>query len=132
MRLLHILLPFVLVSCGGGGDGDPAPCSTEAVLFIQTTWSANGIVGPRIDAKVNVPLLATPTIRGIPPSCQGQGRFSLGSNVALPTGLSLNASSGVVLGTPTQTISVGAPHLVELSLPGYRTVEVLGIINISP
>jgi Putative Ig domain len=133
MRLLILLLTFVLSSCGGGGD-NVLPCSTEKSFTIQTIWSPNVTAGTRIDAKVNVPLVATPTVTGIPASCKGQERFAVGafSPVKLPVGLSIDAATGVISGTPVQVGSFGSSHFIDLLLPGYGAVEVLSVISVTP
>ena len=131
------LLAFALVSCGGGGDGGlPPRCSTETVLVISTTWSSNGTVDKTVQGNVGVPLVATPTISGIPPSCQGQQTFAVNSPIQLPAGLMLNTATGVIFGTPTQAISIAGPGccggVVTMQLPGYQPIEVLGIITVFP
>ena len=130
------LLALVLAACGGG-DGGPEPrCSTETVLTISTSWNSNGTVEETAVGKLGVPPVATPTITGIPPSCQGQQTFAVNTGISLPAGLSLSSATGVISGTPTQAISIAGPSccggLITMHLPGYKPVEVLGIITIFP
>ena len=139
-RLLPLsaaLLVLLLASCGGGGDdGAPPRCSAETVLVISTSWNSNGSIAQTVEGNLGVPLVATPTITGIPPSCQGQQTFAVNSTVGLPAGLSLNTATGVISGTPTQAISIAGPSccggLITMHLPGYQPIEVLGIITIFP
>jgi hypothetical protein len=134
------LLTFVLASCGGGGDGGggggPSRCSAETVLVVSTSWNSNGSIDKTVHGNLGVPLVATPTINGIPPSCQGKQTFAVNSGISLPGGLSLNTATGVISGTPTQAISIAGPSccggLVTMQLPGYAPIEVLGILTIFP
>jgi Putative Ig domain len=135
--LIPALLTLVLASCGGSGDGGgPDRCSAETVLVINTSWNSNGSVDKTVQGKLGVPLVATPTVSGIPPSCAGKQTFAVNTGISLPAGLSLNTATGVISGTPTQTVSIAGPSccggLVTMQLPGYAPIEVLGIITIFP
>ena len=135
--LTGALLALVLASCGGGGDGGgPQRCSAETVLVITTSWNSNGTVDKTVQGNLGVALTATPTVTGIPPSCQGQQTFAVNSPIQLPAGLFLNTATGVISGTPTQAISIAGPSccggVVTMQLPGYQPIEVLGIITVFP
>ena len=111
---LMVILISLLTACGSSDD--PSACSTQSIV-ITTSWGSNGGVNTNVNGQVGIALTATPIITGIPASCQGQETFS--SNVTLPTGLTLNSTQGVISGTPTQAVSIGANGIVKLSLPGY-------------
>ena len=80
-----IALGFGLLSCtnsGGGGGG-----SSSAVFAVSTTAADFGVVGNAYTST----LAAT----------GGTAPFTWATSGALPTGLSLDSSTGVVTGTPT-------------------------------
>ena len=119
---------IALLAACGSSDG-PSACSSST-LVITSSWTSNGVTTTdTLAGQVGVALIATPTIIGIPASCLGQETF--GGNAALPAGLSLNTTTGVISGTPTLASGVGANGLVKLQLPGYGDVNILNIINIS-
>jgi len=124
---LMVIFISLLVACGSSDD--PSACSTQSIV-ITTSWDSNGGISTNVNGQVGIALTATPTITGIPASCQGQETFS--SNVTLPTGLTLNSSTGVISGIPTQVVSIGANGIVKMSLPGYSDVDLLSIITIYP
>ena len=90
-----LLLPY---GCGGGG-GSSGP--TVAPLSIGTTTLPNGQVGNSYSATLTASGGTTPLSWSV-------------SSGALPSGLSLNASSGVIAGTPTSAVNNG-PLTVTVS-----------------
>ena len=128
--LLVLPLTAALTSCGGGGS-DPTPCSSAAALGITAVWNSNGTVAQTLEGKVGVPLSAKPIITGVPDSCIADEHFSTTTPPSLPAGLSLNAQTGEITGTPTQQLSTGATGMVQLELPGFNAVPILNIANIS-
>ena len=135
-KFFVILVYLMLAGCGGGGGNSSGTtaCSTDAALLISTTWNSNGTLASVVNGHLNVPLTATPTFTGIPSSCMGKQSFFVGSGGTpeLPSGLTLNATTGIISGTPTQAISIGANGLVQIKLPGYNPTDVLNIISILP
>jgi hypothetical protein len=123
-----LFLVALLNACGGGGDAATA-CSTQGTLAISASWNSNGSIDTRVAGKVGEALTATPTVLGIPASCQDKASFS--GQTTLPAGLVLNKANGAIAGTPTVAISQGG-DFVFLNLPGYAPIKVLGIINIAP
>ena len=126
----------MLASCGGGGsDGDA--CNAVGVNPITTTWAVTGgeynpprYAGQIVVGRVGVALSARPVHANMLPSCVGKGVYSLGSDAApLPAGLSLNAATGEISGTPTamgDTNAGAAPvGAVRLTFPGLTSLPVL-------
>lgn len=132
-QLIALLFVLILSACGSGGD---TTSLTDISQSITSSWNSNGTISSNVSGKVGVPLVATPTIAGIPLSAKGQETFAVNSGTSLPTGLTLNTTTGVITGTPTQAISMAGPSLsgglVKMQLPGYRPVVVLGIITVLP
>jgi len=131
LRLLALSSTVLLAACGGGGgDSGTTACSSLKVLNISTQWNTGGTLGTTIEGKVGQPLTSTPVITGVPDSCVADEHFSSVAGT-LPAGLSLNAQTGEVSGTPTQALSTGATGMVQLELPGYNAVPILNIVTIT-
>lgn len=128
--MLRFLLPlislFMIIGCA---VEEESACSSESSIVVTSAWEIDNTTSINIEGQVGVPLTATPVLTGVPTSCAGKGSFSY--NVGqLPAGLSFNEASGVISGTPTQAISIGATGLVTLNLPGYPSVQILNNITI--
>jgi len=128
-NLFVLPLTAVLASCGGGSDA--SSCSSAAALNITAVWNSNGTIAKTLEGKLGVPLSAKPIITGVPDSCMAGEHFLTTTPPSLPAGLSLNAQTGEITGTPTQELSTGATGMVQLELLGYDAVPILNIANIS-
>ncbi len=117
----------IIVACGGGGS-DPVPTPTPitgcAGASYTPTISYNAIA-PTVGVAVN----AAP-ISAVPSACAGSVSYSIASG-ALPAGLSLNTSTGVISGTPTSAQT--ANFAVSMTVTGYSAVSSSAItVVVSP
>ena len=122
----------VLSACGGGNEA----CSTQEALTITGTAYPERKVETPVGVAIS-PL--TPALAGIPASCLGAKRFEVSASLAqLPRGITLDAVSGTISGTPTEAtpfkivngtqIPVPSYSRIVLQLPGYGPVQI-GIVE---
>lgn len=125
----------LLTGCGGGNKA----CSTVEKLSITGTAYPVGTIRARLGVAIT-PM--TPILAGIPASCQGEKYFEVSSlpSSKLPAGLTLDARTGTISGTPTalsETVSLGGLGIqtplptsasINLQLPGYSEIQ-LGLVT---
>src|ERR1700677_3290596 len=103
MSLGSLLLASLLASCGGGGgNSGAAPPVTTPPSDLQYPATPTFVVDTAITAL-------TPTVVG--------QVTSYGVSPALPAGLTLNTTSGVISGTPT-SVAAKASYTGEATNPG--------------
>lgn len=127
--LRFLFIPISLLMIIGCAAEEDSACSSESSIVVTSAWEINSTTSINIEGQVGVPLTATPVLTGVPTSCAGKASFSYNGG-QLPGGLAFNEATGVISGTPTQAISIGANGLVTLNLPGYPSVQILNIIII--
>jgi hypothetical protein len=132
---------LLLAACGGGGGGDSGEqACTSSTFFFNTTWTVTGGTllagGTQIVGRVGVPFSAKPVHAGIPAGCVGRGTYSIGPLFPAQSGLTLNATTGEISGTPVAAgggsnagTSIGS---VVLSFPGFGSSVVLQTLRIDP
>jgi len=138
--------PFALLllhACGGGGGDGGAACGEQGFGF-TTTWTGTGgsynpspFMDQIVVGKVAVPLSAKPVHDGVPQACVSKGTYMLGNpTFPLPAGLTLNAATGEIAGTPTAPADVTGggtdTGMVRFSFPGYGSTRVLARLKIDP
>jgi hypothetical protein len=89
------LLAGMVASCGGGGGGGAGGSACASGNIVATFSYPAGLNG-----NVGTMLTATPQISGVPASCTGSLNFAVDSGI-LPSGMTLNSSTGVISGVPT-------------------------------
>ena len=118
-----LLASFLLASCGGGGGGSSgtSPPVTTAPSDLQYPAAPTFVVGTAITAL-------TPTVVGQVTS------YSV--NPALPMGLSLNTTSGVISGTPTSAAAKTSYTVKATNAGGSTTaavsIEVMAAVPAAP
>ena len=104
-KLVSILSGAVLVGCGGGG-GDTQACSTESALMVGFLYQSPLISsnGSTVVYTPGVAFSQTPTLTGVPASCNSVKRFTIapqigmGVNVPLPSSVTLDPVTGTIAG----------------------------------
>lgn len=120
-RLLFVTLLFALSACGGGGGGSgsntPPPAPAPSGLSYSPAASTF-VVGYSIN-----PL--APTVSGTVSS------YSV--NPALPAGLSMNATTGAISGTPTAVTAAASYVVTATNSSGSATTNVaIGVTSGAP
>ena len=129
IRVVFFHLLAVVLSACGGGDEDTALCSSQA-FSVSVQWNSNGSLARGVTGTKGMPLVATPVVTGLPESCKAQTSYSQVGTGELFPGLSLNTSTGVISGTPTQAVILSGPR-VQMQVSGYNPITVLTNITVS-
>jgi hypothetical protein len=119
--LLAFASAAVLSACGGGGDDD-GPCGGAGTLSLNVTYEVNGaLVDPTRTTVLTrgSPVLAVPRAVGLPAACAGKERITHRVLGSVPTGLSVNATTGAFSGTPTELGSLRIE--LRLGVEGYTS-----------
>jgi hypothetical protein len=93
----------LLTACGGGGDSGPDLCAGSK-LEIATAYDVDGrsyAATQTIALVKGTAVNAVPRIVGLPAACNGRSSIAAKVVGSLPDGLSLEATTGRVTGTPT-------------------------------
>ena len=115
LSLLLLLGGVVQIACGGGGGGGNSNGSTALTAL---AYSAN----PAVYTKDVAISANTPTVTG-------GAATSFVVSPALPAGLRMDATSGVISGTPT-TVSAAAEYIVTATITGEsKTASVNITVN---
>ena len=110
----RISIAALVASCGGGGGGGPPPVQAPSGL---------SYAGP-LTGRVAVPVSSlSPTITG--------SVTSYSVSPALPAGISLNTSSGVISGTPTAAVPT-ATYMITASNSGGSATYALSAQVLAP
>lgn len=114
----------VVTACGGSGDSSPSyGCAGAGPLSLTLTYEVNGqVVNPDTTTVLtrNVPVTASPRAVGLPAGCASAARwtFQLRSD-PVPAGLTFDAATGVIRGTPTVRSSLSVE--MKLAVDGYTS-----------
>lgn len=102
----------LLAACGGGGSGS-APLCTPAPFSPSVAYAP-------VSGATGTAIASTKPTTNVPASCAEAVNFSLASGTALPAGLSLDAKTGAIAGTPT---AAGTSQFsVVMAVPGFASV----------
>lgn len=123
-KLAGVMLVLAsLLSACGGSDGDGLPCGGAATLNLTLTYAVNGqVVDPTRTVTLvrNLPVQAAPQVLGLPSACAGAATLTATARDPVPAGLTFDAATGVIGGTPTALASFGVD--LKLEVAGYTNV----------
>ncbi len=115
LSLLNGLFLTLAMACGSGGGGGSTPAIQPPTALTYTTATAVYTVGAAITANS--------------PSSSGGAVTSYGVSPALPAGLSLSATSGVISGTPTAIAALSTYTLTASNSAGSTTATLSITVN---
>jgi len=115
LSLLNGLFLSLAMACGSGGGGGSTPAIQPPTALTYTTATAVYTVGDAITANS--------------PSSSGGAVTSYGVSPALPAGLSLSATSGVISGTPTAIAALSTYTLTASNSAGSTTATLSITVN---
>lgn len=110
-----------LAGCGGGGGESDGPCGGSD-LRVSITYEVNGQL---VDAtrpiilSQGMSVVAVPRFIGLPAACGGAARLTVSKvlSSSVPTGLTLDNTTGVLSGTTMARGSIG--FWLTLKVDGY-------------
>ena len=115
--LLTAITLLLLSGCGGGSNPSPQPLQAPSNLT-YTTVTADFTKGTSIPADN--------------PSTSGGAATSYSVSPVLPTGLSLNTSTGVITGTPTAVTATASYTVTASNSAGSTTASLSITVNDQP
>lgn len=131
MMSLVLSTAVLLGACGGGGS-DSSACSSDKTLNINLSWNSNGVnTRATVVGKVGQPLAADPVLSGLPASCVGRVTYHV-TEPSLPVGVSVDATTGHLSGTPTTVFSSALPSIVTVQPEGFGSATYSFNISITP
>ena len=116
-----VLASVALLSACGGGGGSGSVSTSTATTNLGAGCSSGifavGLFYANTQSPINTSLSLSPILTGLPSGCAASSAsYSLASG-SLPTGVTLNASTGVISGSPTAQGSF--PFSVRVVVVGY-------------
>jgi Putative Ig domain len=125
-QFVVLMLTLALAACGGGGGGG----STSGT---GGTGGSGGTGSTTFSYPTTTPLIEYVPIAPISPlNATGLTNFTLEFPMQpLPTGLSLNPTTGVISGTPTSN-GYGGTYTIEASATGGKGASATVTLNVSP